>query len=310
MQKASPTKDTGAGCICVTQNPSGELLILLGEERAYRRRAKTQWSYFGGRKEMDEDLAACAAREFIEESIGVVPLSSEGETLDIDAVMREIEEKSLGRIEHVVRGRGSFCRNLVYVLQIPYSACLERRFQAQRRQLLRLKDALDRHQQLKKQLQYLPAFCAPGTKTCDTCTTVSLDTDERDGSWRVKLWDSELKELFEVKLCITAEQTEEAHGINETWKNALQVLRSLPGPLRSHPAISVQELNGWVTDVSVNHVFLEKLSIAWWSVTEIHKNSDRVKPYFNFLLPHAIEIACAPAGKKPFKLLDEGASVS
>lgn len=305
-----PTKDTGAGCICISYDSTGTLLVLLGEEKGHRRRAKPQWSHFAGRRESDEDLVACAAREFVEESIGIIPLSAEeAKTSDVRYVRQEIEKKSLGHIEHIVCGRGALCRNRIYILKVPYNESLADRFSAQRKQLLKLHDTLRHYQQLKKQLQFLSSLCIPGATLSDTCTTVALEPSEATGDWTVEFWDSDGQVFFGLSVRLDARQAEEACCLMSAWKRARGALQALPSTLQDHPAILVRKVNGRIVDAVVSEVYLEKLAVDWWTLDDIKRNSDKVKSYFAYLLPYALDIASAPEGDQKMILLPDGSGI-
>lgn len=71
----------GAGVLPYGKDKDGQLQLLLGRERYCRRGSSDQgaWSSFSGRvNEPTETATMCAAREFVEETLAVVPLNTRG----------------------------------------------------------------------------------------------------------------------------------------------------------------------------------------------------------------------------------------
>ena len=67
------THGMGAGIVPVSQDENGEYRFLLGRERFLPQwKGSCRWSGFEGARKGDESMRVAAAREFAEESLGVL----------------------------------------------------------------------------------------------------------------------------------------------------------------------------------------------------------------------------------------------
>lgn len=92
----------GAGVLPVTIDPSGKVFFLLGKERVVTGwRGSGGWSAFeGGTKNIDNDHVCTAAREYIEESLGILHLNESGCT------------------EELIKKQCELLRNREYILRV------------------------------------------------------------------------------------------------------------------------------------------------------------------------------------------------
>lgn len=113
----------GAGVVPVAVDPDGVVHLLLGRERFLPHwKGSCRWSGFEGSRKPDEALRDTAAREFAEESLGVV--------LECDALARALRERDYWirivlRIHHDRRAERY---HATYVVPVPWDPELPKRF--------------------------------------------------------------------------------------------------------------------------------------------------------------------------------------
>ena len=115
----------GGGVIPITLNEKGEILLLLGKERYISHwRGSLKWSGFEGGKKENEHVEHIAAREVVEESMGVVALDGKSTHCSIEDVLNLIRnDEYVARIilcinhneNKVVEKR----YHITYVIQVP-----------------------------------------------------------------------------------------------------------------------------------------------------------------------------------------------
>ena len=85
-------KVVGGGILPVCRNSEGKLMMLLGKERYISHwRGSLKWSGFEGGKKNDEEIEKIAAREFVEESLGVVALSEDITNSTVEKVFNHLK---------------------------------------------------------------------------------------------------------------------------------------------------------------------------------------------------------------------------
>lgn len=276
--------------------------MLLGKERelATWKQGSNKWCSFSGKVEPEETALEGAAREFVEESLAVVPVNRSSSPYTTQEEARSaILSSASGTVEHVVQGRRSMCRNVVHILEIPYSQDLVARFRQVRQELETLDKIFRVFHRLRKTAQFLPQLCVPGAKLTSLVTVLKAAPDAEEGTWTLTLWDSVDARENTVRVKLTREQATEASVLHKAWRNSLDALSGVAGALRNHPALSVEMCGDTVAQAQVNRSYLEKSDIAWWKLTELaaicgHRNcsahAEHFKGYFLDLLPHILEV--------------------
>jgi 8-oxo-dGTP pyrophosphatase MutT (NUDIX family) len=134
LEEASVEEDArlcGAGVLPYGKGKDGQLQLLLGRERFCRRGSSDPGalSSFSGRvNEPTETAAACAAREFVEETLAVVPLNARGydthanipvltEVTDVEQYLMTLEPRHVYR--YTIPTRAGLGVHVHYLCPIP-----------------------------------------------------------------------------------------------------------------------------------------------------------------------------------------------
>ena len=138
----------GAGIIPVSVNPDGEIVLLLGKERhVLHWKGSLKWSGFEGGRKLHEDVEHAAAREFVEESLGVAPLNGDTAVAAIAEQLRRGEYVARITLCIVNGSAETHARryHVTYLAETPYNPEIGVSFQCRRQLLL---DAYQRGNEL------------------------------------------------------------------------------------------------------------------------------------------------------------------
>lgn len=97
------------------------MYLLLGKERCYKPKGKRtdhQWSDFGGKCNESESSVECAAREYLEETLGVVLFSSSDERVSLETIKDHLSNKDYAlKVTFPVNETGYY---VTYLCEIPF----------------------------------------------------------------------------------------------------------------------------------------------------------------------------------------------
>ena len=141
----------GAGVLPIMINTNGKISVILGRERTVPNwKGSQKWSGFEGGRKFPESVEETAAREFYEESMGIVAVDSSGDNV-YDAVLRVLRSKQyVTRIALCIHkekpplvastavASSNDKYHVTYVVQVPYQADLPERFADLRKRLVQL----------------------------------------------------------------------------------------------------------------------------------------------------------------------------
>ena len=302
---------TGAGVIPISYSPQGEFYLLLGRERFLPQwRGSCRWSGFEGSRKTLETLRTTAAREFTEESMGVVFGNSDVATgilqrkdFWVRVVLRISNEKKAERY------------HATYVVPIEWNDSLPEKFSEVRVNVERI-DRLAREME-----RAFPVF-ALISKTKVELGDVIIDENggvqlhryvvgatQREGEPGTK--EAFLRGCVEVHEEEVEKSGDESGGI--VWEEADGGAQRLSLP-KSHPYASTivkwdsirkqiekeniichpcvlarrGEVFASIQDLRVMTDFLEKDEVRWWSATDLRRvldgrgflGNDCFRPYF------------------------------
>lgn len=130
---------------------SGLPVLILGSEdrRTLLGRAYYEWDGFGGKVELDETVEAAAAREFLEESMSVIPLKNTPRNATAEDIAHALSQRQyLGRVDlSYVRKLQPLVRFTVYsvfFVEAEWDTDLPQRFDALRQDLLNARSVFRR----------------------------------------------------------------------------------------------------------------------------------------------------------------------
>jgi hypothetical protein len=145
----------GAGVLPVSIDETGTVRLLLGKERYINHwRGSLKWSGFEGGRKDGEDVEHTAAREFMEESIGVVSMENFASTIE-SVKQFVISKKYVARIVLcITHGDHSEKRyHVTYLIQVPYNKEYSNIFAGRRRSFVDLQTKLSVYNRLTEQLK-------------------------------------------------------------------------------------------------------------------------------------------------------------
>jgi hypothetical protein len=128
------------GVLPYAVRPDGSIAVLMGREANVQSR---RWAPFEGAAKQGESVEIGAAREFVEETMGVVRLNTDLTAYlheaDVQALFQDQRYSHKVQLRYAMRSRGQVVKeNTTLLLQVPYEAGLEKRFASIRRKVLHL----------------------------------------------------------------------------------------------------------------------------------------------------------------------------
>ncbi|MAT09467.1 MAG: hypothetical protein CMM02_08065 [Rhodopirellula sp.] len=264
----------GGGMIPFAIDEHGTIRVLLGRERFVAGwKGSCRWSGFEGSRKVAETLNETSAREFDEESMGVV--------MGPKAARRIIDDKlyALRIVLKILSERKTPRYHTNHAVQIPYDATIPKRFLATRIEV----EAVER---LVQEWRYVRPESFPAKD-------VGAVAASADGSEA-------------VEVCALAEDVADAPVTTirdaRECKQALRwaTLRAeVDAAVRcaAHPALCVRRRQGWLCDTTLNADYMEKDLLKWWDLDELQHvisnrgraGHDRFRPYFLPVLQTLIE---------------------
>ena len=290
-------RTTGAGCVCIAVDEQNQPCMLLGREKETHgwRDGSNRWSSFSGRVEAGEDALRGAAREFLEESLCLVSFGTR-DASTVSLVEDIIASEAAGTVEHVVQGRRALCRNIVYIVRVPFDRTLPERFRRLRADLEALEAAASRYSKMRKEAEHAPGICLPGATPSPFLVVARSVLTGRH--CEIMLWDSVAQASCVETLQLDERQCNEVARLLVAWESTMdQVKRAAPDVL-NHPAVQTLYANSEMVAASVNRVYLEKNEIAWWRLSDLAEicgnragpKAERFRSYFLDILPHILEL--------------------
>lgn len=267
---------SGAGVLCYTHLPNGGgLAVLLGKEKETPgwRQGSNKWSSFSGKVDSTEEACQGAAREFVEESLAVVPLVEGGAVpVNIDEIARLLStdrDMSTGGGMLEVRGKNeSPCRYVVYIQHIPYED-YSVRFQETRKQLLELDAIFRAFQACRKGTGCLPRCVLPGARLSPVLVVVAVRLLMDGVTLQLTLCDETSGQKNTIEVEISEAGKKQVVAFAAAWEAVLDRVSTVNDPLLSHPAVTVHRLHGHVVGAFVKKSYLEKSEIRWWSLNDL-----------------------------------------
>jgi ADP-ribose pyrophosphatase YjhB (NUDIX family) len=259
-------KIIGAGIIPVAHDATGDPQLLLGKERYINHwRGSLKWSGFEGGRKNGEDVERTAAREFFEESLGVVRLH-ECDT-DIDSVVDALcSDRYVARIVLcILHGEESERRyHVTYIVETAFGDACIQNFTDRRRQLA----------ELEMKTQQLSRVAALSSK-------LELPREGEMHGATVVMAISEVERLDELRMrvCYLDNQdrthehevlaTKEACDAYVRWFSLRHECSVRIDEAYQHAVHVECDALGLVLHSHVVDDHIEKQSIRWWSASEL-----------------------------------------
>lgn len=274
--REAPLRVASAGVLCFSERVDGKIVVLLGREKETIgwRQGSNKWSSFSGRIEAGEEVSEGAAREFVEESLAVVPLTTSMTTPVCVSDVSEVLRSKGRQIQLYMRGREQSAvpavMHVSFLQKVPY-VDYPVRFRALRTVLLECDTRFRAYHKTKKSADCLPRLLFPGYRLSSVLTVISGRV-LRQGTVELSIWDDILGVVLKQHICLSGAAAREAHDVYETWADVLNYIeRNKNHHALSHPAVSIQRVSQFVVGAYVNKCYLEKSEMKWWSVEELER---------------------------------------
>lgn len=270
----------GAGVLCVSRDSSGDVVLLLGKEKEVSnwKYGSSKWCCFSGRAEAGETAISTAAREFLEESCGMVRLHGASQLPSSWEECCAVLERSPSLqnfLKSFRRDAADGLQHVTFLCVVPFEEPLPRRFHYVRHALSTLDELCKTYQRCKKACEHLPRSFMPGVSLTDDVVTVMLEhcIDEGPAGGEtsvavVQAVDARTDYTFRWAFQLSREAAREAKELSGAWIDILDFLQMHACLLR-HPALNVIYRLGFVVSASVNRSFLEKTELAWFKLRDL-----------------------------------------
>lgn len=277
----------GAGVVPIATLEDGSHRLLLGRERFMPSwKGSCRWSGFEGSRKDNESMDEAAVREFVEESLGVVPVAGG------DALCAVHEREYWIRIVlKILNERKAERYHTTFVLPVMYDENIARKF-------IQLRMSLEHIDRAAQEWRYARPAVLGGEDMDVGAVEMIQGDDESETYVRVRRiprhpsqphlvaapWSTDVFNEEGVQLAILKGGI--ARGVLEWDRLRKRVERTLV----DHPSVSVQRCERWGTlqNVTISKDHLEKDQVRWWSIPELRKvlegrgqiGTDRFRPYF------------------------------
>ena len=268
----------GAGVLCISRDAAGDVVLLLGKEKEVSnwKYGSSKWCSFSGRAEAGETAVSAAAREFLEESCGMVRLDGSSElpaSWEECCAVLERSPSLHNFLKSFRRDAEDGLQHVTFLCPVPFEELLPRRFHYVRHALSALDELCKTYQKCKKACGHLPRSFMPGVSLTDDVVTVLLEHCSEDpASTSVaaveQAVDARVDYTFRWTFLLSREEARDAKELSNAWYDILHFLQEHACLLR-HPALSVGFRRGFLVSAAVNRSFLEKTELAWFKLRDL-----------------------------------------
>ena len=268
----------GAGILPFTYDMNMQLHLLLGKERYVNHwRGSLKWSGFEGGRKIGESVEQTAAREFVEESMGVVTLPFENSEDDdascdrIDMIAKALEQGKyyvLRMILCIVQHEASPRRyHVTYVIRVPFGH-YENAFASRR---LAFAELNAKAEQLKRGVEHLSNLL-PRENLHFRGHRIKAVTrvEQTQRILRIEF----INEFDQVCMFDAQDICAESCAAYCHWfqlrmlcLSELEKLQCVMPPSAFHEIVT--DCFGTVVSLRLNEDFIEKQAIEWWSMEKL-----------------------------------------
>ena len=292
---------TGAGILPVAYNDDGDMMLMLGKERYVNHwRGSLKWSGFEGGRKHGESVEYTAAREFIEESLGTIPIPTNAQNSinDISEIANMLANgEYVARIILCIIQPDAVPRryHVTYLVNIPFNRQYVTLFRERRQAFVDLIGKTEQLNRVKESLSdNLPRENAPFRGHQVTVIT-DAHISERSTLCIEFVDDKTDKHTFEI-----SDSHAEIMFAYCRWFHLRRMCTKDSKDLCLHHSAfrDIQRNSaGAVVVAKMNEDFVEKQSIDWWSLEDLRKvlqnggymHNDYFRAYFLPVLQRTIE---------------------
>lgn len=272
----------GAGILPISFDENEQPYLLLGKERYVSHwRGSLKWSGFEGGRKQGETPELTAAREFVEESLGSVPLLMETQTVEkkenVDRIQMIADALTAGKyivriVLCIVHPDVSQRRyHVTYVVRTPYCANTVTRFNVRRQAFVELIAKAD---QLKRSADALSDILLPRENQLFRGRGVKAVTRVEQTLKMLRI--EFVNDLDDTCVCDATDICPESRAAYCHWFQLRMVCMSELQKIESvaHPSAFqeiVRDSFGTLLSLRINDDFVEKQSIDWWAMGKLRE---------------------------------------
>lgn len=287
----------GAGILPVAVH-GDELFFALGKERYVSHwRGSLKWSGFEGGRKNEESVEYTAAREFVEESLGVIPFN--GRTASIAEIADALRggEYVLRIVLSIVQSDAGAPQryHVTYVVQVPYDPRYTEVFQEKREAFLQLVRRTEDLGRCTAQLS--PMLPQEGKTFHGHKVAAILRAEPMDSATAVRVEiadDARASHVYEI--CKVS--PDDVSTYCEWFSDRRQCAVDLAALSLHESACDISRNGaGDTAALRMNEDFIEKLCIDWWSVDTLlrvlnnggYVHNDHFRAYFLPVLQRTLQ---------------------
>lgn len=290
----------GGGVIPISFDENGDMLLLLGRERYISHwRGSLKWSGFEGGKKENESVEHIAAREFVEESMGVLALDNESTHCSIEDILNVINnDKYVARIilciNHTENKTVEKRHHITYVIQVPLQKECNEKFASLRQNFVDFQIKLTQFQTLTDQLPSEYPFIKEDLiikgKKVKAVTDVTVIKHELVVTYLEEEGIHCIKK--EVPQNDTLSKYLRWFSYRIQLQEELKTFKDIPDAINVH-----KNCLGFFVNATLNEEYIEKQQIHWWKIKDLkevlnnggYRNSDFFRAYFMPVLQRVIK---------------------
>lgn len=256
----------------------GKYKILLGKERFINHwRGSLKWSGFEGGRKVSENVHQMVSREFMEESLSMVPLKTTDEH-NLEAYESNLTQllktkQYFARILlciHHTNGESHEKRyHLTYVIEVPYTPECVEAFDCHRKHLIEFHYKLVVFKKLLDQLPKTPPFLRTGESMSNHTVKSIREVKLTDQRMTIHYIDAD--NTVHTYVHTIQENDKDICILYEKWYNTRKILHNIAKGFKYCPkAVQYKyDADGLLETASVNDEFLEKQFIRWWDIDDL-----------------------------------------
>lgn len=306
---AKEEKICSAGILpfAIAPNAANDIYVLLGKEETIPgwNFGSHKWCDFsGGTDRNDIDVETTAAREFVEESMAVVPLKIDSKSekhifIRVEDVYQDLKE---GNYTHKITMKKPnktedhrVLKCVCYLKQIPWQPELPAHFDAVRHRLFHIRSLSRRYQESISDFPTCVPLPGRVTETeyltpkSKISTVVNMHLSDQNNGIRYAYWTKgegieyqitqfdQISQLITENSPISTKSTLDPPSemkmrkVVDLWQRLRRAFYLLPYCMRDHPALDVKMVpnTALIISVGVKNCYLEKESASWWSLPRL-----------------------------------------
>lgn len=282
------SKFAGAGIVPYCISHDGVLHFMLAKEGQCGWKSSNKWSAFEGGRKAGERSADTAAREFVEESLGVIPMDGSVDKFsDAEAVAKALlGGKYTMRVVIHLKMKNETRVHVSYLKQCEWLPYLPEKFAMVRKTLSDAMNVASRleYMQSKSVLPFRYPFLRENMVVVmhgSTFLVVSVDSVSVSGGSLFSTFryvpdgEGSCESIRVAHVSCLVENSLHLQAYAEWFryrKVATSFMQRAMQDIARHPAIACKyNINGDVISICVNRDYLEKSEIRMWSIGEVQE---------------------------------------